>query len=203
MFLSVRTGSGAVIAILAAALLTPATPAFAASAPAARPATTGPARSHPAGGSRRKTTPAPGFGLTKRPAAWDGGGAPAGRGTAVRARRGDADRAAHARTRVPDTCSGSISPDVVYPCTTPSVSGTDTFALTLTSTTDLLVIRVLDSAGDALRFTVTAPDSSTVSCQQPNFNQVPQCPTSQSGVYTLQVENGGGSYTLAFMALLS
>src|SRR5580698_7780246 len=170
MFLSVRTGSAGLIAVLAAALLTQATPAFAA---VAAPAAAGADRPGPPAVSRLKTTPAPGFGLAKRPAAWDGGQvASGGSGTALRARRADAVRAALAGPTVPDTCSGSISPDVVYPCTTPSPSGTDTFTLTLTSTTDLLVIRVLGTAGDALSFTVTAPDSSTVSCQQPNFNQV-------------------------------
>ncbi len=90
------------------------------------------------------------------------------------------------------------------PCTRAqprSASGTDTFTLTLTSSTDLLLIRVLDAAGNSLNFTVTAPDNSAVTCQQPSFNQIPQCATSQAGVYTLQVQNGGASYTLAYRAL--
>jgi len=104
---------------------------------------------------------------------------------------------------VPDTCSGLVQPDTVYPCTTPSGSGTDTFTLSLTSTTDLLLFRVLDTAGDALTLTLTAPDSGTVSCQQSSDDLMWQCPTSQAGTYTLQVQNGGGSYTLAYRPLLS
>ena len=104
---------------------------------------------------------------------------------------------------MPDTCSGLIQPDTVYPCTTPSGSGTDTFTLSLTSTTDLLLIRALDTQGDALTTTLTAPGGGTVSCQQSSIDEMAQCPTSQAGTYTLQVQNDGGSYALAYRPLLS
>ncbi len=175
MLSSVRKGSVAIAAILAA-LLTQAAPAFAAAAPQhATTTVAGPGRPHAAAGST----------------------------SAIRQRRARAARAALASTTVPDTCSGSIQPDLVYPCTTPSASGTDTFTLTLTSTTDLLLIRVLNTAGNSPSFTVTAPGNSAVSCQQPRSFQIPQCPTSQAGVYTLRVQNGGGSYTLSYLPLLS
>ena len=221
MLSSTRNRALATTAVLATALITQTAPAFAAALPpAASPASAspvpasharagasaakGPGRSRPAAVRPLKTKTVPGFGLTKRPAAWDPARVPAtGSLAAVRARRAGAVRTALARTTVPDTCSGTIQPDTVYPCTTPSASGTDTFTLTLTSSTDLLLIRVLDAAGNSLNFTVTAPGNSAVSCQQPSFNQIPQCATSQAGVYTLQVQNGGASYTLAYRALLS
>lgn len=171
--------------------------------PAASPASAvnRPGRSRPAAIRPLKTKSVPGFGLTKRPAT---ARVPAAARLAqVKAQRADAVQTALARTTVPSTCSGSIQPDTVYPCTTPSASGTDTFTLTLTSSADLLMIRVLDTAGNALNFTVTAPDNSQLSCQQPSFEQIPQCATSQAGTYTLQVQNEGNSYTLAYRALLS
>ena len=223
MTFSSRIGPVAALAIAAAGLTTQVTSASAAALPpagaharpgavttthaqatrsaAARP---GRARSHPAAVIRPKIKPAPGFGLTSRPPARNARRHPAfGGAAAVRAKRAAAFRVALAATQVPDTCSGLIQPDTIYPCTTPSSSGTDTFTLSLTSSADLLLVRILDSTGNALTFTVTAPDSSTVSCQQPNYFQLPQCPTSQAGTYTLQVQNGGGSYTLAYLPLLS
>ena len=217
MLSSVRTRSVAMIAALAAAALTQATPAFAAVRPPAgahagahaasaphAPAAAVSGRSHRTAVPRLKTKPAPGFGLAKRPIAWDARRVPASSSAAtLRARRAGAARTALASSTVPDTCSGSIQPGVVYPCTTPSGSGTDTFTLTLKKSTDLLLIRVLSASGNSLGFTVTAPDSGTVSCQQPSYSQLPQCPTSQAGTYTLQVQNDGGSYTLSYLALLS
>ena len=222
MVSSLRIGPVAAIAILVAGLAAQITPASAAALPRthvhARPAavTTSHARaesaaarsagvrSHPAAVLRPKIKPARGFGQTSRPPVRRESRDPAvGSAAAIRAGRAAAVRAALASTQVPDTCSGLIQPDTVYPCTTPSASGTDTFTLSLASTTDLLLFRIVNAAGNALSFTVTAPGGGTVSCQQPSFNQMPQCPTSQAGTYTLQVQNGGGSYTLAYRALLS
>jgi hypothetical protein len=101
------------------------------------------------------------------------------------------------------TCSGSISPDTVYSCTAPSTTGTDTFTLSLTSTTDVLLVRILSTGGELLPITITAPDSTAVTCQQPSGQYYDQCGTSQSGTYTLAITNGGNSYTLAYTALLS
>jgi hypothetical protein len=222
---SPRIGAVAALAVLLAGLGAQNTPASATALPPAathvreaaaagsaaraNPATAraGSAASHPAAASRLRLKPAPGFGKTSRPLARGGPGASGSKAAdsaaAVRSRSAAAVRAALASPQVPDTCSGTIQPDTVYPCTTPSASGTDTFSLSLTSTTDLLLLRVLDTSGNPLSFTLTAPDDSTVSCQQPSFNQMPQCPTSQAGTYTLQVSNDGGSYTLAYQPLLS
>jgi hypothetical protein len=103
---------------------------------------------------------------------------------------------------VPDTCSGQISPDTIYPCSTPSSSGTDTFTITLTDTTDRVYVLPVSVSGNELGFTLTAPDASVVTCQQSNSGQS-VCPTSQAGTYTLAVSNGGSPYTLDYTALLS
>ena len=103
---------------------------------------------------------------------------------------------------VPDTCSGPISPDTIYPCSSPSSSGTDTFTITLADTTDQVYVLPVSVSGNELGFTLTAPDASTVNCQQTNSGQY-VCPTSQAGTYTLAVSNGGDSYTLDYTALLS
>ena len=161
-------------------------------------------RPHPAPLVRPRIKSARGFGLTSKPAARNARRDPAvGDAAAVRAGRATAVGTALASPQVPDTCSGPIQPDTVYPCTTPSASGTDTFTLSLTSSTDLLLFQILNAGGGALSFTVTAPDGSTVSCQQPNYHQMPQCPTSQAGTYTVAVQNDGGSYTVAYQPLLS
>lgn len=208
-----RVGRMAAFVILLAGLCTQLTPASAAALPPAGSHASSAARhaawprSHPAAATPLKVKSAPGFGERSRPAARDaaspGTRPAAASASAVRARRAAAVRAALASPQVPDTCSGAIQPDTVYPCTTPSSSGTDTFTLSLTSTTDVLLFRILGTSGNALSFTLTAPGGGTVTCQQPSFNQMPQCPTSLSGTYTLQVQNGGGSYTLAYQPLLS
>jgi hypothetical protein len=107
-----------------------------------------------------------------------------------------------AHSTVPSTCSGPISPDTIYPCTTPSSSGTDTFTITLTDTADVVYVLPVSVSGNELGFTLTAPDASTVTCDQANSGQY-ACPTSQAGTYTLAVSNGGNSYTLDYTALLS
>ncbi len=213
----------AALAILLAGLTTQMTPASAAALPRtgehARPGAvavsraraagsaatrSGSSRSHQADVIRPRIKSAHGFGLTRRPHVRDARrGRAIGSAAATRAGRATAVRSALAGITVPDTCSGLIQPDTVYPCTTPSGSGTDTFTLSLTSTTDLLLFRVLDTAGDALTLTLTAPDTSTVSCQLSSDDLMWQCPASQAGTYTLQVQNGGGSYTLAYRPLLS
>ena len=212
MVSSLRIGSVVAFAVLVAGLAISATPASAATRPAVpagtRPAV--PAGTRPVGSaapvskaSAPTTTPkiakikaAPGFGRTSRPPMpkmpHTSGG-----------QRAAAARAALTGTKQADTCSGQIQPDTVYPCTTPSAGGTDTFTFSLTSTTDLLFFRIINAQGDELSFSVTAPGGGTLACQQPAFNQLPQCPTDLSGTYTLAVQNGGGSYTLAFRALLS
>lgn len=220
---SLRISPVAALAILLTGLTTQTTPAAAAALPravaharpgaattsrarATRPAAAPPGgvRSHPAAVIRPRIKGAPGFGPTSRPPVRQARRHPAvGSAAAIRAGRAAAVRAALARTNVPNTCSGPIQPDTVYPCATPSGTGTDTLTLSLPNTTDLLLFRILDTSGNQLSFTLTAPGGGTVSCQQPSFNQMPQCPTSLKGTYTLQVQNGGGSYTLAYQPLLS
>jgi hypothetical protein len=113
-------------------------------------------------------------------------------------------RQAIAHATVPDTCSGAISPDTVYPCTTPAGTGTDTFTVTVANATDQLFIRVMPagSPGSAtLPVTVTAPDSGSVTCQQPA--QVSICATTVVGTYTVAVTSSGTSYTIAYTDLLA
>jgi hypothetical protein len=119
----------------------------------------------------------------------------------VRQAAAGAARQAIAHATVPDTCSGLISPDTIYPCRTPSSSGTDTFTFTLADTSDLVYVRVLSTSGNALGWTLTAPDNSSVSCQEPAY--VYECTTSQAGTYTLAVANGGTPYTVDFTPLVS
>lgn len=223
MFSLARISSVAAAAILLTGTITQATQASAAALPpvtahnshaaatsqaraGAGSATPKPAsvRSHPAAVIRPKIKPARGFGLSSRPPLRDARSGPAfGSAADIRAGRAEAARAALASTQVPDTCSGSIEPDIVYPCDTPSSSGTDTFTLSLSSAADLLLFQVLGGFNGTLSFTLTAPGGATVSCQQPGFNQMPACPTSQAGTYTLAVQNEGSTYTLAYRALLS
>ena len=207
-----RIGHVAALAILLVGLATQMTPASAAALPRAgehaRPGAvavsragaagsaatrSGWSRSHQADVIRPRIKSASGFGLTGRPHVRHARREPvAGSAAAIRAGRAAAVRAALPGATVPDTCSGLIQPDTVYPCTTPSGSGTDTFTLSLTSTTDLLLIRALDTQGDALTTTLTAPGGGTVSCQQSSIDEMAQCPTSQAGTYTLQVQIDGG-----------
>src|SRR5262249_53163735 len=148
--------------------------------------------------------PVHGFGLARRPRVrYARRGRAVGSAAAIRAGRAAAARAALADTTVLDTCSGLVQPDTVYPCTTPSGTGTDTFTLSLTDARDLLLPRVLDPGGDALPLALAAPGGGSVSCQQSSIDQIAQCPASQAGTYTLQVQNGGGSYPPAYRPLLS
>jgi hypothetical protein len=221
MVSSVRISQVAALAVLLVGFTTQMTPASAAALPRAggqavvttsparaaagsAAARTDPARSHRSAVQRPRIKPAPGFGETSRPAARDAKRDPAfGSAATLRERRSAAVHAALASTPVPDTCSGSIEPDTVYPCTTPSSSGTDTFTLSLSSATNLLLFQILGSSAGPLSFTLTAPGGATVSCQQPDYNQMPACPTSQAGTYTLQVQNEDAAYTLAYRPLLS
>ena len=224
MVSSPRIRQSAVLVILLAGLTSGMTPAAAAAAPPragepARPSAVTASHAQAAGSAatrsgrvrprqaaviRPRIKPARGFGLTSRPHPRDARrGLAAGSAAPGRAVRAAAVRAALAGAGVADTCSGLIQPDTVYPCTTPSGTGTDTFTLSLTRATDLLLIRVLDASGNTLAVTVTAPGGGTVSCQQSSVDLMWQCPTSQAGTYTLQVQNGGGSYTLDYRPLLS
>ncbi|HET9169014.1 MAG TPA: hypothetical protein VFN97_06235 [Actinospica sp.] len=119
---------------------------------------------------------------------------------AARQARAAAAHSAISTATVPDTCSGQISPDTVYPCSTPSGTGTDTFTLTLADTTDLVQIRALSTTGNTLGVTVTAPGGTALTCQN---TDLVQCATSASGTYTVQVQSQSSDYTLDYTALLS
>jgi hypothetical protein len=90
--------------------------------------------------------------------------------------------------------------DTLYSCQAPSGTGTDTYTLTLPAGPNVLVFQTTDANQVALPITVTAPDSTTVSCQQ---SPVDECATSQQGTYTVAVTSDSISYTLEFTALLS
>jgi hypothetical protein len=120
--------------------------------------------------------------------------------TEAKQARAAAARSALSAADVPDTCSGQISSDTIYPCSTPSSTGTDTFTLTVTDATDLLLIRALSTSGNTLGITVTAPDSTVLNCQSTDLTQ---CATSAAGTYTLQVASQSSDYTLDYTALLS
>ena len=119
---------------------------------------------------------------------------------AARQARASAARSAVSHSTVPDTCSGQIASDTIYPCSTPSSTGTDTFTLTLAGSTDLLLIRALSTSGNTLGITVTAPGGTAVTCQSSDLTQ---CPTTAAGTYTVQVASQSSAYTLDYTALLS
>src|SRR5262245_3985568 len=133
-----RIGLGAALAILLATSNAPMTSASAAalrgadefarhssvtiSHKGAAPAAAEPSsvRSHRNAVMRPKITPARGFGLARRqPSARSAiQHKPAGHAVDIRAERATTVRAALARAQVPNTCSGALQPDTVYPCTT-------------------------------------------------------------------------------------
>lgn len=114
----------------------------------------------------------------------------------ARAARASAAKAAAVHSDVADTCSGQISPDTIYPCSTPSSSGTDDFTVTVPDAADVLIIQALSSSGNTLGYTVTAPGGEAVTCQN-------GCITVAAGTYTIAVQNQSSAYTLDYTALLS
>lgn len=92
-------------------------------------------------------------------------------------------------------------PDTLYSCQSPSSTGTDTYTLTLSAAgANVLVFQTTNIDGAPQPITVTAPDSTTLSCQQ---SPVDECATDQEGTYTVAVANGGVAYTLEYTALLT
>jgi hypothetical protein len=208
-YLSVIT----VLLAMLVALLAPVTAATAAVAvPQQQTAVTKPAVSKPASSSTPagSSTPgkAPAIGvapkLTGKPTPPTQAKTPAAvSASSLRRLRAAAAKSASAKTNVANTCSGAISPDVVYPCNTPSSTGTDTFTVNLASAKDILVVLALSAGGNALPITVTAPGGAVLNCAAPTYYQLPQCATSAAGTYTLQVTNEGDDYTLSYLPLLS
>ncbi|HTU77085.1 MAG TPA: hypothetical protein VMG38_26550 [Trebonia sp.] len=200
-----RTVAAAATAALAIGLaVAPMTAASAAAATAsssvAAPAAAGHGASEPGsskpGSSTPAASPSPAMAGPRRPAALPAAG--------KRALAAAAAKKAIAAASVPDTCSGAISPDTIYPCTTPSGTGTDTFTITVASVPDVLAIRALPASSigaGAEPVTLTAPDGTAVNCQQPI--QLYECSVGQAGTYTLAVANQGSDYTLAYTAVLA
>jgi hypothetical protein len=104
---------------------------------------------------------------------------------------------------VPNTCSGAISADTVYPCSTPSSTGTDTFTVTVSSTHDLLIFNVLSTNYTQLPVSITPAGGTATTCAVPAYGQLPACATSAAGTYTIQITNYGIDYTIAYMPLFS
>jgi hypothetical protein len=119
--------------------------------------------------------------------------------------RSAAAKTAIAHSTVADTCSGAIEPDVVYPCTSPSASGTDTFTINLTSSTDVVFFEVDATASSgASVVSLTAPGSTTATtCSSSLMSSVGQCATSGAGTYTVTVASNEIDYTIAYTPLLS
>ncbi|WP_326855512.1 hypothetical protein [Actinocrinis sp.] len=123
--------------------------------------------------------------------------------TALSQARATAAKSAIAHSSMSSTCSGAISPDVVYPCSAPSSTGTDTFTVNLADPADLLIVQVLSVNGNELPFTVTDPSGAAVSCSANYYGQIPQCATTASGTYTVAVTNQSTNYTISYLPLLS
>lgn len=96
-----------------------------------------------------------------------------------------------------DACSGAISPDTIYSCTSPSSTGTDSYTATVNDMADRLIIRAMSKAVH-----VYDPDGSPVTCDGTSEGFF-ECQTSQSGTYTLDVTNTNSAYTIEYTALLS
>jgi ell wall binding domain 2 (CWB2) len=124
---------------------------------------------------------------------------------AARQARAAAAKSVIGHTAVADTCSGVIAPDIVYPCTTPSPTGTDTFTVNLTSTDDLLFFQLdSTSSGGASFVSLTPPGGTTATTCFPELaSGVGQCATSGPGAYTVQVPSNGVAYTISYTPLLS
>ncbi len=119
--------------------------------------------------------------------------------------RAKAGKAALAGADTPDTCSGSIQPSTIYPCSSLAAGETHTYSISLPSASDLVFIEISTTDGEQLPVTLTAPDTSSVACQQPNWPGPYVCPTSVAGTYSLQVTSNGDptGYTVDYVRLLS
>ena len=89
-------------------------------------------------------------------------------------------------------CSGAISPDTMYSCTSPSSTGTDTYSLTVSQVPNALMIEA--TAGNNVW--VTTPDGNRISCGG-------YCQVTQAGTYSVAVTNYNENYTLEYSELLS
>ena len=185
--------SALVVAVLAALVMPIGAAGAAVSGSTIKPAA---GSSAPAGGgTAAKSKPA----VPTKPAALPKSKAPAPVSPdAVRKARAAAAAHAIAASTVPNTCSGVIQPDTIYPCT--GSAGPDTFTATLTSTSDVLLIEAMSTSGGPY-VSVTGPDGNPVTCQQ-GYGPT-RCATTAAGAYTFQVSNSGSDFTLDYRPMLS
>lgn len=123
-----------------------------------------------------------------------------GRPAATSRRLGQAAARDALRLAAVSTCSGAIVADTLYSCQNPSSTGTDTYTLTLPAGPNVLVFQTTTTGVSPPPIAVTAPDATTVSCQQ---SPVYECATNQQGTYTIAVTSDFVAYTLEYTALLT
>ncbi|MFF9210667.1 MULTISPECIES: hypothetical protein [unclassified Streptomyces] len=105
-----------------------------------------------------------------------------------------------------DTCSGSLTPGAVHTCSALPAGGAG-FTLDVPRAGDLVFVQVVDAQGYPADVSLTAPDGTAVTCDQPDGSYgVRRCPTRQAGDHTLRVTSfwsTGGAFSVAYKALLS
>jgi hypothetical protein len=179
----VLTGLATIVCVLAVTGGT----AYASAGPAPTPMKVSPSASRPATVSKATST-------TK----------PSDNAASSTKRRAAVGKAALAGANVPNTCSGAIQPDTIYPCSSLPAGATNTYTFDLAKATDLVFVAVTATDGESLPVSVTGPGDAGVNCQffgLPTFN----CATTVAGTYTLQVQSAGTEtgYTIAYTPLLS
>ncbi|MGW1176219.1 hypothetical protein ACWD4P_21200 [Kitasatospora sp. NPDC002543] len=108
-----------------------------------------------------------------------------------------------------DPCPAALQPGTVTNCAV-GQGVAAAFSLTLPQQKDLLLLQIVPTQG-SINPTVTAPDGTTLTCDDPigpswDGNRTLRCATTQAGTYTLKVGNGGGSPTglaLSYLPLQS
>jgi hypothetical protein len=125
--------------------------------------------------------------------------APGGPAATSRRLRSAAARDAFRQATV-STCSGQILADTLYSCQNPSGTGTDTYTLTLSAGSNVLVFQTTSTGVAPPLITVTSPGGTSLSCQQ---SPVDECTTNQQGTYTVAVASDYIAYTLEYTALLT
>ncbi|MFJ5881213.1 hypothetical protein [Kitasatospora cineracea] len=103
-------------------------------------------------------------------------------------------------------CPAVLDPQAPTTCTM-AADTTASPTLTLTQDHDLVVFEVLASQQYYLSWTLTAPDGSTVACENvvASYGGAFRCATGQAGTYTLNLRNlyGDNSVSVAYLPLLS
>ncbi|MFI8966486.1 hypothetical protein ACIGO8_30745 [Streptomyces sp. NPDC053493] len=105
-----------------------------------------------------------------------------------------------------DTCSGAIAPNTVHTCSAWPENHTTSFTLDVPRAKDVVFAQAVDTQGDDVNVSLTAPDGSAVTCDRPDDFGAHRCPTTQAGAYTLKVSDSWGSsggFSVSYKALLS